>query len=67
MTGMTDPWGIADGYHDAFGEWRTLSPATREALRQAMGAEGDAPPPPPLLVQRAGEPIEIPTPGRLIL
>jgi 4-alpha-glucanotransferase len=67
MAGMTDPWGIADGYHDAFGEWRTLSPATREALRHAMGAEGDAPSPPPLLVQRAGEPIAIPTPARLIL
>jgi 4-alpha-glucanotransferase len=64
---MTDAWGIADGYHDAFGEWRTLSPATRETLRRAMGAEGDAPPPPPVLVRRAGERIEIPTPARLVL
>src|SRR5262249_51460044 len=67
MAGMTDSWGIADGYHDAFGEWRTLSPTTREALRRAMGAEGDAPPPPPVLVRRAGERIEIPASARLVL
>src|SRR5204863_237968 len=29
---MTDAWGIADGYHDAFGEWRAPTPATHEAL-----------------------------------
>jgi len=67
MAGMTDAWGIAHGYHDAFGEWRTLSPTTRETLRRAMGAEGDAPPPPPVLVRRAGERIEIPAPARLVL
>ena len=64
---MTDAWGIADGYHDAFGEWRALSPTTRETLRRAMGAEGNAPSPPPLLVRRAGERIEIPAPARLVL
>ena len=64
---MTDPWGIADGYHDAFGNWRVPSPTTRESLRRAMGAEGDAPPPAPLLVRRAGERIEIPAPARLVL
>jgi len=56
---MTDPWGIADGYHDALGAWRVLSPATREALRRAMGAEGDAPPPAPVIVGRAGERVDI--------
>ncbi|HEV8586510.1 MAG TPA: 4-alpha-glucanotransferase [Methylomirabilota bacterium] len=64
---MTDVWGIADGYHDAFGEWRVPSPATREALRRAMGAEGEAPPPAPVLVRRAGESIDIPEPARLVL
>ena len=64
---MTDAWGIADGYHDAFGEWRVPSPTTREALRRAMGAEGDAPPPAPVIVRRAGERIDIPEPTRLIL
>jgi len=64
---MTDAWGIADGYHDAFGEWRVPSPTTREALLSAMGAEGDAPPPAPVIVRRAGERIEIPEPARLVL
>jgi 4-alpha-glucanotransferase len=62
-----DPWGIADGYDDAFGERRVPSPATREALRRAMGAEGDAPPPAPVLVRRAGQRIDIPEPSRLVL
>jgi 4-alpha-glucanotransferase len=64
---MTDAWGIADGYHDAFGEWRVPSPATREALRRAMRAEGDAPPPAPLIVRRTGERVEIPERARLVL
>jgi 4-alpha-glucanotransferase len=67
MSQMTDVWGIADGYHDAFGEWRVPSPTTREALRRAMRAEGDAPPPAPLIVGRAGERIEIPERARLVL
>jgi 4-alpha-glucanotransferase len=64
---MTDSWGITEGYHDAFGEWRVLTPSTRDALRNAMGAEGDAPPPVPLLVRRVGEHIEIPEPARVVL
>src|SRR5689334_490410 len=64
---MTDAWGIADGYHDAFGEWRVPSPTTREALRRAMRAEGEAPPPAPLIVRHAGERIEIPERARLVL
>jgi 4-alpha-glucanotransferase len=67
MAAMTDAWGIADGYHDAFGKWRAPSPTTRETLRRAMGAEGDTPSPPPVLVRRAGEPVEIPSPARLVL
>jgi len=67
MSGMTDAWGLADGYHDAFGVWRAPSPATRETLRRAMGAEGEAPPPAPVLVRRAGEPIAVPTRARLVL
>jgi len=64
---MTGSWGIAEGYHDAFGEWRVLTPSTRDALRGAMGAEGEAPPPVPLLVRRVGERIEIPEPARVVL
>jgi 4-alpha-glucanotransferase len=65
MSVMMDAWGIADGYHDAFGTWRAPSPTTRETLRRAMGAEGDAPPPPPVLVRRVGEPIDVPAPAQL--
>jgi 4-alpha-glucanotransferase len=64
---VTDAWGIAEGYHDAFGEWRVPSPATREALLRAMGAEGDAPPPAPVIVRSPGQRIEIPEPARLVL
>src|SRR6267143_1324480 len=64
---MTNPWGIADGYHDAFGEWRVPTPATRAALLRAMGAEGEAPPPATVIVRRAGERIEVPGPARLVL
>src|SRR5205823_3467221 len=64
---MTDAWGIADGYHDAFGEWRAPTPATHEALLRAMGAEGEAPPPAPVIVRRAGERIEVPARARLVL
>jgi 4-alpha-glucanotransferase len=64
---MSDAWGIADGYHDAFGNWRVPSPAIREALRRAMSAEGDSPSPAPVIVRRAGETIDIPAPVRLLL
>jgi 4-alpha-glucanotransferase len=68
MTGpITDAWSIADGYEDALGVWRPLAPATRAALRRAMGAEGDAPPPAPVRVVRAGERIDVPRPARLVL
>jgi 4-alpha-glucanotransferase len=66
-TTMTDPWAIADGYEDALGVWRPLAPRTRRSLREAMGADGDAPPPAPVIVARAGAPCAIPGPGRLAL
>src|SRR5688500_20373857 len=55
MASKTDAWSIADGYEDALGVWRPLAPSTRAALRAAMGAEGDAPPPAPVMVVRSGE------------
>jgi len=64
---MTDAWGIADGYHNAFGEWRVPSAATRGALLRAMGAEGHAPPPAPVIVRQTGERIDIPAAARLVL
>lgn len=37
---MIDEWGISDGYHDIAGRWHETSPATRAALRTAMGPIG---------------------------
>jgi 4-alpha-glucanotransferase len=62
-----DAWGLADGYEDSRGTWRPLSNETREALHRAMGVEGDAPPPAPVMVRRAGETLDIPEPARLVL
>jgi 4-alpha-glucanotransferase len=51
-----DAWGIEDGYLDTRGVWRATPPEVRAALRRAMGAEGERPPPEPVLVVRRGEP-----------
>jgi 4-alpha-glucanotransferase len=64
---MTDAWGIAEGYEDALGTWRPVSPGTRQALRRAMGADEDAPTPGPVMVRRVGERIHVPEPTRLVL
>ena len=63
----TDAWSITDGYEDALGEWRQVSAKARAAIRAAMGAEGDAPPPSRVRVGRAGEQTRINGPGRLVL
>jgi 4-alpha-glucanotransferase len=64
---MTDAWSIADGYEDALGVWRPLTPAARAAIRAAMGAGDDAPPPARVSVVRAGERHPVRGPGRLTL
>jgi 4-alpha-glucanotransferase len=64
---MTDAWSIADGYEDALGVWRPLAARTRTALRAAMGADGDAPPPASVRVVRAGAAARIRGPGRIDL
>jgi 4-alpha-glucanotransferase len=38
-----DAWGIAAGYHDAWGRWTEPSPEAIAALRRAMGAATDDP------------------------
>jgi len=63
----TDAWSIADGYEDALGVWRPVSAESRRAVRAAMSAEGDAPPPGRVLVVRAGEAHGIDGPGRITL
>src|SRR5687767_6565603 len=67
MKASTDAFSIADGYEDALGVWRPLAPRTRAALRAAMSAEGDAPPPARVIVARTGERRDIAGPGRIVL
>lgn len=61
MTGDTrvelDRWSIVSGYADVTGTWHPTLPATRAALREAMGADDWAspPPPPPLWMVEAGQ------------
>lgn len=62
-----DAWSIADGYQDALGTWRPLSPRTRAALRAAMGADGGDPPPAPVMVVRRGERRTLTGRGRITL
>ncbi len=37
LDGVTDAWGIIDGFHDVAGEWHPTSAATRDALRAVIG------------------------------
>jgi 4-alpha-glucanotransferase len=67
MTATIDAWSIADGYEDALGVWRPLPPRTRVAIRAAMGAEGDHPPPAPVMVVRTGERRAVAVRGRIVL
>ena len=58
-----DAWGLAPGYHDIAGEWRTPTPETEAALLAAMGAAGEEPDvsAAPLVV-RAGHQAPVPEP-----
>ncbi len=67
MTGTTDAWSIADGYEDFLGTWRPVSPGTRAAIRAAMGAEEDEPPPPRVMVIWTGERRAISGHGHIVL
>jgi 4-alpha-glucanotransferase len=64
-----DAWGIEDGYIDTRGAWHATRPETRAALRGAMDAEGDAPPPGKeiLVVRRGGTLPDVGGPAELTL
>jgi 4-alpha-glucanotransferase len=67
-TGEDHGWGIAPGYHDVWGSWKTPSPEAAAALRRAMGAETDDPDEPapsgtPLRIVRPGEAASAGTTG----
>jgi 4-alpha-glucanotransferase len=67
---MTDPWGVDEGYWDASGAWREVPAETRAALREAMGAGDDAPPPAPerpLWIVRPGDDRHLLGPCELVL
>lgn len=65
-------WGIAPGYHDVWGSWKTPSPEAAAKLRRAMGAATDDPDEPapsgtPLLIVRPGESAQVGTTQRSTL
>lgn len=63
----TDPWGIDSGYHDVDDRWHPVEGATRDALRTAMRASGEAPPAgPPLRFVVAGTRLDLEGPHRLV-
>lgn len=44
LEGVTDAWGISDGYHDNDGRWHDTTPEIRRALRDVLGDPDIAPP-----------------------
>ncbi|HEV2757538.1 MAG TPA: 4-alpha-glucanotransferase [Actinomycetota bacterium] len=58
---MPDPktWGVDTGYVDAREEWKDAPPETIEAILDAMGADAPAPPESPVVVARAGKPVDL--------
>jgi 4-alpha-glucanotransferase len=68
---VPDDWGIEHGYWDVGGTWHDTPPATRHALRHAMGGHPDVDDPPPrarpvwFVREGRAEPIE--RPARLVL
>jgi 4-alpha-glucanotransferase len=65
-----DRWGIDEGYEDASGAWRPISPDTRHAILGAMGVDperDDEASADSVVVVRAGETVPIEHPGDLLL
>ena len=54
---MSEPcsWGVEPRYRDVDENWVETPIETRRALLDAMGAEGDEPPPSPVVVARVGD------------
>ncbi len=53
-------WGIDERYRDDSGRWHDVSENTKSTFMSAMGADGDVPPDPALLVVRQGAERPIP-------
>ncbi|MCB0971238.1 MAG: 4-alpha-glucanotransferase [Acidimicrobiales bacterium] len=67
-----DRWGIGEGYHDVWGNWREPSPEVAADLRRAMGATSDDPDEAPpvdvaLEVVRPGSAPTTPRPGQVVV
>ncbi|MFN2587064.1 MAG: 4-alpha-glucanotransferase [Actinomycetota bacterium] len=58
---MPDPktWGVDTGYVDAREEWKEAPSETIAAVLQAMGADDLEPPESPVVVARAGRPVDL--------
>ena len=64
-----DAWGIVPAFEDADGRWQETSPATRDALVEAMGGDPRADGPPAsdaVLVLQAGVGHELEAPATLV-
>jgi 4-alpha-glucanotransferase len=59
-------WGIADGYHDVTGRWVVPEPDAVEYAAAAMGADGEQPPPGPILFAHPHEHIDVEEPAELV-
>jgi 4-alpha-glucanotransferase len=60
-------WGVDTGYHDLWGNWHEAPESTLQAISAAMNAEGDAPPPAPVIFVRRGESKSLGAPADLRL
>lgn len=66
----TCPWGIANGFGDTLGHWHDTPHDTRQAILAAMGVtDSQSGPngPDPVRVVRAGQSVDWPQAGRLLL
>jgi 4-alpha-glucanotransferase len=63
-----DAWGVVTGFRDATGGWRTATPATVDAVLEALGADSERPPAgDAVMVVRAGRRPRLSTPATVVL
>jgi 4-alpha-glucanotransferase len=62
-----DAWGIFPGFRDAFGNWRSVSRRTLQALRQTMGRPGNRAESGAVRIIKQGSSVPLPQPSELLL
>ena len=66
MSADPELWGVCRGFHDVTGAWREAPVEAVEAVLEAMGAEGEPPPPAAVTVRPGGAPPSL-GPGVVLL